>query len=207
MKSIAYTFAGLLILGVSSASAQSALPPAPYVQEAPPSDVEAPPAIEVVEQPELADEEAPRANNALYFEGLGNGVAYSVNYERLVVDELAFRVGFSYIEFDAPEDSVSDKTTLVMVPLMLSYYGIGNDRHHLELGLGAVLGYASTETTSPAAATTGSGVGVIGTATIGYRFQPREGGFVFRAGFTPLFAADDALGFQPWFGVSLGGAF
>jgi hypothetical protein len=207
MKSIAYTSAFFLILGVSSASAQSAPPPAPYVQDAPPSGVQPLPPVDVIEQPALADEEGPRANNAVYIEGLGNGAAYSINYERLIVDELAFRIGFSYIQFDAPEDSVSDTTTLVMAPLMLSYYGIGNDRHHLELGLGAVLGYASTETSSPAAASTGSGVGVIGTATVGYRFQPREGGFVFRAGFTPLFAADDALGFQPWFGVSLGGAF
>jgi len=43
-----------------------------------------------------------------------------------------------------------------------------------------------------------------GTATIGYRYQQNDGGFLFRIGFTPLFGSG---GFQPWGGLSLGFSF
>jgi hypothetical protein len=40
------------------------------------------------------------------------------------------------------------------------------------------------------------------TATIGYRSQPKEGGFLFRIGFTPLFDFSDFI--LPWIGLSVG---
>lgn len=43
--------------------------------------------------------------------------------------------------------------------------------------------------------------GVIGTATAGYRFQRPQGGFVFRAGFTPFFDQNE---FLPFAGISFG---
>ncbi len=63
----------------------------------------------------------------------------------------------------------------------------------------------------------GSGMGVLGTAMIGYRRQPSAGGFQFRVGFSPLFGnglgldsnnRDPAkLGVLPWFYLSLGATF
>ncbi|MGE3669493.1 MAG: hypothetical protein AB7K71_07525, partial [Polyangiaceae bacterium] len=37
------------------------------------------------------------AKNSLYIELLGNGGLYSLNYERNLTDDVAARVGFSYI--------------------------------------------------------------------------------------------------------------
>ena len=48
------------------------------------------------------------------------------------------------------------------------------------------------------------GTAVGGTATIGYRYQPSNGGFLFRIGFTPFFAED---GFAASGGISLGFSF
>jgi hypothetical protein len=46
--------------------------------------------------------------------------------------------------------------------------------------------------------------GVVGTATVGYRYQPVYGGSVFRIGLTPFFAGGE---FQLWGGISIGNAF
>lgn len=148
--------------------------------------------------------EKPIAPNVLYVEGLGNAGIYSLNYERLVIPELAVRVGFSYISLSASGGGASAKVSLLTIPIMANYLGIGNDTHHLELGLGLVLVNATGSSSSGAGSVSGSGFGAYGTATVGYRFQPLSGGFLFRAGFTPLFGSG---GFQAWGGVSLGVSF
>src|SRR5262245_43039769 len=67
--------------------APAAMPPAP------PSD--AAPAASSAEAPSLAEAERPAANG-VFLEGLGAGVLYSLNYERVVADAVAVRLGFSY---------------------------------------------------------------------------------------------------------------
>lgn len=145
------------------------------------------------------------AANVLYIEGLGNGGLYSLNYERLFADVVSLRVGFSYAAgtstLSGGGSTSSSSWTWLTVPVMVNYLGIGNDRHHLELGAG-ILFLHVTGSTSTTSFAEGGAVG--GTATLGYRLQPREGGFVFRAGFTPIFGRGGIL---PWGGISLGGAF
>ena len=66
------------------------------------------------------------------------------------------------------------------------------------------------------------GNSVLGTATVGYRYQRADGGFIFRAGFTPFFGIfsgekefvpyvptqyEDNFSFVPWAGFSLGYGF
>lgn len=73
-------------------------------------------------------------------------------------------------------------------PLMLNYLQ-GRGPHRAELGLGVLLG---------------AGEDVYGTGTIGYRYQPRDGGLVLRAGITPLL---DNGAVAPWAGLSIGISF
>ena len=73
---------------------------------------------------------------------------------------------------------------------MISYLA-GDESDHLELGIGLM------PVLSPGMGDTK----VIGTATLGYRYQPREGGTIFRIGFTPLYFFDH---FFPWLGISVG---
>ena len=54
------------------------------------------------------------AKNAVFLEGLGPGLLYSVNYERLVIDGLAVRVGFSYLSMSA--SATSGGTTATASP-------------------------------------------------------------------------------------------
>lgn len=139
----------------------------------------------------------PAAPNAVYLELLGNGLFYSLNYDRLLTPNVAARVGLS--GFGAATDSAS--AGVIATPLMVSYlFGQGNS--HFETGVGLLLAAGGVENVE--GFEDESFNGAIGTATIGYRYQRPGGGFVFRAGVTPMF---DTSGIAPWFGLSLGYGF
>ncbi|HEU0053131.1 MAG TPA: hypothetical protein VFQ39_08130 [Longimicrobium sp.] len=145
------------------------------------------------------------ARNAVYVELLGNGVLYSVNYDRRLTDNVAGRVGVSFLTV---EEDDGDRGTLAMAPIVASYlFGEGNS--HFEAGLGVLLASASVSDVGDDEGEdwfdlSGSASGVLGTGVLGYRYQRPDGGFVFRAGLTPIFDTED---FIPWFGVSFGYAF
>ena len=143
------------------------------------------------------DRALPAAPNAVYLELGGNGLLYSLNYDRLLTPRVAARVGF--MGLGAATDSVSGG--VIAAPLMVSYlFGEGNS--HFETGLGVMLAAGAIDEVGELEDEGFSGA--IGTATVGYRYQRPGGGFVFRAGVTPLF---DTSGIAPWVGISLGYGF
>lgn len=96
---------------------------------------------------------------------------------------------------------ITSAENIIVVPVMLNYLARENSR--LELGAGIVfvsvddvgfLGIKSSE----------GGSAVAGTAVFGYRYQPRDGGFVFRIGLTPFFSGNGA---EVSGGLSLGFSF
>lgn len=152
--------------------------------------------------PAAAQSAPPAARNAVYVELLGNGIVYSVNYDRLITPNVSARVGVSAA---TAEDGEGDRATIITAPVTASYlWGRGNSK--FETGIGVLVASASLEDLGDDL-DIGDDVGdtsVLGTATLGYRYQPADGGFVFRAGLTPIFTTDS---FVPWFGVSFGYAF
>ncbi len=134
------------------------------------------------------------ARNAVYFEALGPGVFYSLNYERRITDVLSLRAGFTAWN------------GLVGFPLMVNGL-LGQDGDYFEIGVGLVPGYTpSSLLSSHSFIIRGKSDEVLyGTATLGYRYQPRTGGVLFRIGFTPVFARFNA--FMLWGGMSVGYAF
>ena len=150
------------------------------------------------------------APNAIYLELGGNALAYSINYDRFVSQDASIRVGFEYwgingaVSVDGP-DGAPVSASLVVVPATLNYFlashngrTVGSSK--LELGAGIVymhLGVAF-------GGIKGAGDAIGGTATLGYRYQPYDGGFVFRAGVTPIFVFNII---QVWGGISAGVAF
>lgn len=160
------------------------------------------------------------ANNSIFAEGLGNGLFYSLNYERMIIDDIAVRVGFGRLSIGSTATSggvtVDNKVSLTTIPLSASYLGIGNKKHSLELGAGTTLAFVSASVESDEDQVAGSVGGTFITTTIGYRLQPVDGGFQFRVGFNGNMApgaggidADGKLkwGFLPWGYLSLGGTF
>lgn len=161
------------------------------------------------------------AKNSIWAEGLGSGLLYSVNYERMVLDDLGVRVGLAYYSFGASVTSGSDhaeaSAKFFIFPITASYLGISSDskKHCLELGGGATIIYATAAASGTGMSVEGSGMGGYGQALVGYRIQPPDGGFQFRVGLMALFGP--GLGFSdsdptawgtiPWGYISFGGSF
>jgi hypothetical protein len=139
----------------------------------------------------------PVAPNALYLELGGSALIYSLNYERMLSSTVGLRLGGGYMSVTG-EDDYGDNLSvaLLMIPVTVSYL-LGEGAHRLELGGGAVFAWASASTDTDFA----SGSGVAATGIVGYRYSAPGGGFLFRAGFTPLMGGG---GFLPWFGASFG---
>ena len=86
-------------------------------------------------------------------------------------------------------------------------YLVGAKRSAFEAGIGITPMYASLDIYSPTKPELAdhNGWGASGFLNLGYRFQPLNNGFVFRANWTPAF---NSTGFSPsWFGLSLGYGF
>jgi len=160
------------------------------------------------------------APNSIYLEGLGAAIGYSLNYERMVVDELGVRVGFSYLSVGATASgggtTASASATYVFIPVTASYVGIRYGRSALELGGGVTMLYVSANANAAGVATSGAGVVPYGVAMVGYRFQPvGHAGFMFRIGVNALVApglglqdpTPGTLGVIPWPYISLGASF
>jgi hypothetical protein len=152
--------------------------------------------------------EAPssRAENVVFAEVLGNGLLYSLNYERLFESwHVGLRAGASFFTHEVSRYGSSGNLTIVTFPLVASYY-LGWRAHHLQLGLGATVLYTKVAKDSQGIAyeSDGSGLGLAPTAVIGYRYLPQHSGISFGAGFTPLVRTTS---FLPWGGATVGYAF
>jgi hypothetical protein len=177
----------------------AAAPAAPPAGEAPPPPGYPPPGY-------AAPSGERTANNSLYIEGLGPGIFYSMNYDRTFGD-FAGRVGFSYISVSASSGTANAHASFMTIPLTLSYLGIGSKKHIFEIGAGATIvhvgaggsAFAVDEKNGSASATA-----VLGDLIFGYRMQPPDGGFLLRAGISPIFGGGS---FIPLPYIALGGTF
>jgi hypothetical protein len=159
-------------------------------------------APKMMEEPELGASRS--ARNSLYVELGGNAGLYSVNYERYVADQATLRLGGGYISVSSSAGAAEASASLLLLPLTASWLGVSSGAHSLELGGGIVYAHVSAEADTEVDSSFAEASGVLGTAILGYRFAPQAGGFLFRAGFTPLFGEG---GFLPWFGISAGVGF
>ena len=128
-------------------------------------------------------------HHSVYLELGGNSGAYSVNYDySLSVSEsakLAVGTGLSALSLYSYHDGPApvQNTQFFITPEANLLFG--KNSHHLETGASLILFQ-------------------IPVLRVGYRYQPRKGGFLFRVGFTPLLFDMDIF---PWGGISLGYTF
>jgi hypothetical protein len=151
--------------------------------------------------------------NTIYFEGLGNGAFYSINYDRLLTPNIACRVGFSFFPSIIPDAPIY----LFTLPISASYLlNLADTPSYLETGIGItpLLQVYERWLVSPTvpSTTSVSQIDVVLAPMLGYRLQPKQGGFNFRLLWTPLIIVTQR--FTPslnptsyWFGVSLGHTF
>ncbi len=210
--------AALLLVGAARAQG-NAPPPLPPPLPPPSAPVASPPPV-VYTQPAPVAQAAPApvpyqetvpekkskertAFNSVFVELLGNGGLYSLNYDRIVAENVSIRGGFSYISVSASGVASSANVTLMTFPLLANFL-VGSPSHKFELGAGPLIVYASGTTSAGGATGSASGLGVVGTAVIGYRYVPYDGGFHFKVGVTPFFSGN---GFFGWGGISFGYTF
>jgi hypothetical protein len=149
----------------------------------------------------------PPAPNVVRLELLGNGLLYSLSYERIFPEwNLGLRAGASFFMDKISSAAGSGNLVLASFPLVASYF-VGPPHHKLELGLGATVLYtdAASDSTGTKYQGSVSGLGIAATGVVGYRYLPSGRGLTLGAGFTPLVRA--TKGFLPWGGVSAGYAF
>lgn len=136
--------------------------------------------------------------NQVYFELGGCGLTYTINYERLISDNLALRGGVGI----TPGFIVDG--TMFAIPVTGSYL-IGNGFSKLELGLGAT--YMTSTNINLFGLPVGSFSLIAFDGVIGYRGGSPEGGFVFRIAFNPMYSSEFDPNFLPYGLISFGYGF
>jgi hypothetical protein len=130
---------------------------------------------------------------SVYVELGGAGIA-SVNYDMRILKKekgLGFRVGVGKFFSPLAESSL-------LVPLGLNYLFGKDDGNFIEIGAGVTLAPYRNYFTDNSIDFSSS----FYHAYLGYRFQPKNSGFLFRVGITPIF---DKYSFVPyWAGISFG---
>jgi hypothetical protein len=145
------------------------------------------------------------APNAVYLELGGNGVIYSVNYERILPGDIGLRAGFGRLSLGASSGTSTAKVSATGVPLTVSYLGIGGSSK-LELGGGILMEKFTGQASWGPGEKVKSGAFVpMATFILGYRYAPMHGGFNFKLAYTPVYQKD--LGFFNWGGISFGYGF
>ncbi len=144
------------------------------------------------------------SKNCIYVELGGTGILYSIDYEHRFTEHFSGRIGFSTWSLPTFAVIVNGSFDMTSFPVLLNYLAGGNG-HYLELGMGPVF-YVSSFTGQLVFfgnEVSGQSTGVLGAATVGYRYQPRKG-LLFRIGVTPLTSFRKTLF---WGGISLGVVF
>ncbi|MBK9106950.1 MAG: hypothetical protein IPM92_00850 [Saprospiraceae bacterium] len=134
-----------------------------------------------------------QSNQSVYAELLGNGLIFSFNYDTRFTAKptgIGGRAGLGYIG--------KGDNGAVLIPFQLNWL-LGKNGKYFELGLGATYVGGTEEFFEEDIDH------FVGTMTFGYRRQPEDGGFMWKAAITPVLA--DGFFWPYYVGFSLGYAF
>ena len=143
---------------------------------------------------------------SFYAEFGGPGILFSANIDRRFTKSnlgIGGRIGFGFVTTETYDNSNGnynyDMRSVLTVPMQVNYvFGKQNSVHTFEVGAGVtvigqkvdVFDYEDDK-----------GSSVYGTASFMYRRQPKDGGFSWRIGFTPIISSGYI---QPSAAVSVG---
>jgi len=152
---------------------------------------------------------AQKAAKSVYAELGGAGLA-SANYDMRIMkkeDGLGFRVGIGGFSvssnYSNGSNTSTDKLGILTVPLELNYLLGKNEKNYFELGAGATIVSIRNKSNNNIGNTQDDKFNsTFGHLYLGYRLQPKDGGFLFRAGITPVFGSGYFIPY--WAGISFG---
>ena len=148
--------------------------------------------------------------NSVQLELFGQGGFYSVNYERVLINQNRFKttvlIGFSYYEKTnyhkiGVRSHVEKKTNIFLLPVTVNEI-LSFNKHQIELGVGYL--FKISEQSAIEEETESVKTHYI-TGRLGYRYQKPNGRLILRAGFTPIYEKDQEI--YLWGGLSVGYAF
>lgn len=131
----------------------------------------------------------------VFLEGLGPSLIVGLNYDTRFSnrrDGLGGRAGLGYF--------AAGGNNLLTIPVMLNYL-LGKEKHYFEVGLGATFATGAIEDIGFTDSNKTKGSNFIGTSVFGYRYQPLDNGFQFRAGFSPVFGNGYFIPYWPYLSV------
>lgn len=139
---------------------------------------------------------------SVYLE-LGTPSVVAVNYDTRFFQKqtgLGGRIGIGGFSLRGNNiDGDKDYISALFIPVGITYLFESKTKCYLELGAGITPVFASSET---AVSDNGNMSSTFGHAYVGFRIQPKEKGFLFRAGLSPVFGK---FGFLPQgIGISFG---
>jgi hypothetical protein len=142
----------------------------------------------------------PYKKNQFYLELGGNGIIYSLNYERLLSENFTLRGGIGYTP-----GLIFVEGTFIHIPFTASYL-IGSSSSKFEMGLGFT--YFTGRDVEIFGLEGGDKSVIVLTGIIGYRYVSQKG-FVFRIAFTPFYNPNNTEDsrFLPSGGLSFGYVF
>ncbi len=142
---------------------------------------------------------AQTAAKSAYVELGGPGLA-SLNYDMRLQkkeDGLGFRVGVGGFSVKSTYDNGYDKQSVLFVPIGLNYLLGKDEKHYFEFGAGATI-VSAKDTYNNGNSTEGDKFNsTFGHLYFGYRVQPKNGGFLFRAGLSPVFGKGYFIPYLP----------
>ena len=128
-------------------------------------------------------------NNTIYFELLGNGLVYSLNYDRMVTDKISVRAGYGGLtvsQVSSTPGVLFEDIKITLIPVLANYLR-GEGSHKLEVGGGIVLITVDYTGSMEDLDFKIGAEGSVFTGNVGYRYQKPEGGFFFKASLCPFF--------------------
>lgn len=141
------------------------------------------------------------SKNAVYLDLAGIGGFGSVNYSREFLElnlfEFEAHIGLSTTKFNDFETNFNPQ---LIIPFGI--HGTFGNKHYAEVGVGSayVNSVRANDQYKPQRYST-----INGNAMIGYKYMKKQGGFLFRAYYSPLF--EQFQGIKHWGGLSFGFAF
>jgi hypothetical protein len=142
---------------------------------------------------------------SLYGELAGLGGLYSLNADYKINNDFALRAGFTSWSFNF----IFIKANITGFPVGVNY--LFGRRHYGEVGLSSLLMVIDGEFDFIIQGTFENEFSTFSFANIGYRYQPEDGGFLFRATIYPgsIVSVRRQVTFSPvlTFGISLGYSF
>ena len=139
--------------------------------------------------------------NSLQIDFGGQGLFYSLNYERVFINSPKFKTAAQIgVAYYPPATGVRD----LWIPIGLNEI-IGKGKHHFEAGIGFTpIREASRDMENNPMEWYWT---TVMSGRIGYRYQKPSGRLILRASFTPILELDAKPDFHPTGGVSIGYSF